>query len=150
MCHSTLEPNILFRKRAKCSKTYIPRESLMFHSTRPTTGAFMLVHFKLKALISQYNRQNLTPHMETEASPIYSNGFRCFEEMETPSFRLERGCSCDFIFFVFQHSILSAMHDLQLYLSLCTYCTGFPTRGDLCDLPVETESFFSLLCYSDT
>ncbi len=42
------------------------------------------------------------------------------------------------------------MHDLQLYLSICTYCTGLPTRGDLCDLPVETESFFSLLCYTVT
>jgi hypothetical protein len=70
--------------------------------------------------------------------------------METPSFRLERGCSCDFIFFVFQLSVFSAMHDLQLYPSICTYCTGLPTRGDLCDLLVETESFFSLLCYRVT
>jgi hypothetical protein len=150
MCHSTLEPNILFRKRAKCSKTYIPRESLMFHSSRPTTGSFMLVHFKLKALLVQYYRQNLTHKWETEASPIYRNGFCCFEEMETLSFRLGTGMSRDFIIFVFQLSIFSAMHDLQLYPSNCTYCTGLPTRGDLCDLPVETESFFSLLCYSDT
>jgi hypothetical protein len=87
----------------------------------------MLVHFKLKALILQYNRQNLTHTWITEALPIYINGFRCFEEMETPSFRLERGCSCDFMFFclttfnIFCNALLAT---LFLYLNYCNPDSG--------------------------